>query len=79
MLVMQQGRFSSFEYKGGKLCIPLQAWDLKLEGPPVLGREIVDDQYERGQEIIRVVVDYLVDFAKEFKKVDITEAVKSKG
>lgn len=71
-------RFSTFEYKGGQLIIPVQAWDTDLEGPPILGKEVVDELYERGQEIIRRLVDYIVDFAKEFEKVDITEALKSK-
>ena len=28
--------FNSFEYKGGSITIPVQAWDIDVEGPPVL-------------------------------------------
>ncbi len=71
--------FNSFEYKGGGITIPVQAWDIDIEGPPVLGREVVDELYERGQKILRGLVDYLVDFAEHFKGVDITDALKSRG
>ena len=57
--------------------IPNQAWDLDVEGPPVLGKEVVDDLYVRGQKIIAELVDYIVDFSKEFQKVDLTQALKS--
>lgn len=70
--------FNSFEYKGGRLTIPIQAWDLDVEGPPNLGKEVVDELYERGQKILNGLVDYLVDFAKAFEKLDITEALKSR-
>jgi creatinine amidohydrolase len=69
--------FNNFEYRGGQLIIPIQAWDLDLEGPPVLGKEVVDELFERGQETIRCLVDYIVDFAKKFQKVDITQALRS--
>ncbi|MDH5792622.1 MAG: creatininase family protein [Candidatus Bathyarchaeota archaeon] len=71
--------FNSFEYKGGGITIPVQAWDIDVEGPPVLGREVVDELYERGQKILRGLVDYLVDFAEHFKGVDIKDALKSRG
>jgi creatinine amidohydrolase/Fe(II)-dependent formamide hydrolase-like protein len=71
--------FNSFEYKGGGITIPVQAWDIDVEGPPVLGSEVVDELYERGQKILRGLVDYLVDFAEHFKGVNITDALKSMG
>ena len=69
--------FNSFEYKGGKITIPVQAWDLDLEGPPVMGKEVVDELYEKGREILDRLVVYLVDFAREFENLDITQALKS--
>jgi hypothetical protein len=69
--------FHNFEYKGGSFIIPIEAWDLDLEGPPVLGMEVVDKLYVRGQETIMCVVNYIVDFAEHFIKVDITDALKS--
>lgn len=71
--------FSNFEYQGGKLIIPVQAWDLDLEGPPILGKDVVDELYERGREILKGLVDYIVDFAKEFQKIDIKDAQKSRN
>ena len=71
--------FNSFEYKGGGITIPVQAWDIDVEGPPVIGSEVVDELYERGKRILKVLVDYLVDFAEHFKGVDITDALKSRG
>ncbi|MCW3978830.1 MAG: creatininase family protein [Candidatus Bathyarchaeota archaeon] len=70
--------FNSFEYKGGRITIPVQAWDLDVEGPPVLGEEVVDELYERGKKILDGLVPYLVDFALHFKDVDLTEALKSR-
>ena len=70
--------FNSFVYKRGRITIPVQAWDVDVEGPPILGREAVDELYERGHKIIMGLVDYLVDFANHFKGVDITESLRSK-
>lgn len=70
--------FHNFEYKGAKFLIPIEAWDLDLEGPPILGKEIVDKLYIRGQETIKSLVDWIVDFAENFVKVDITDALKSR-
>lgn len=70
--------FNNFEYKGGRITIPVQAWDLDIEGPPYLGAEVVDELYERGRKVLEGLVEYLVDFTEEFKRVDITDALKSK-
>jgi len=69
--------FNDFEYKGGRIIIPVQAWDLDLEGPPILKPDVVDELYDLGKEAIELVVEYIVDFALEFQKIDITEALKS--
>jgi creatinine amidohydrolase/Fe(II)-dependent formamide hydrolase-like protein len=58
--------FNNFEYKNGRITIPVQAWDLDIEGPPYIGEEVVDGLYERGKIILERLVDYLVDFAQEF-------------
>lgn len=70
--------FNGFEYKGGRITIPVQAWDIDVEGPPALGEEVVDELYERGKKILDGLVPYLVDFALHFKGVDITESLRSK-
>lgn len=70
--------FNNFEYKGARLIIPIQAWDIDLEGPPVLGREVVDDLYDRGMKAIELVVEHVIEFAEDFEKVDISEGLKSR-
>jgi len=70
--------FNNFEYKTGRITIPVQAWDLDVEGPPYMGKEVVDELYERGKITLEGLVDYLVDFAKVFQTIDLTDALKSK-
>ena len=71
--------FNNFEYKGGSIIIPIQAWDLDLEGPPMLKPDDVDELYDLGKEAIKRVIDYIVDFAIEFQKIDITKSLKSQN
>jgi hypothetical protein len=70
--------FNNFEYKGGRITIPVQAWDLDIEGPPYIGVEVIDELYERGKIVLERLVDYLVDFAAEFQNIDLTNALESK-
>ena len=70
--------FNNFEYKGGRITIPVQAWDLDVEGPPYMSKQDVDELYTRGKMALEGIVDYLVDFAEEFQSIDITDALKSK-
>ena len=70
--------FNKFEFKGATITIPVQAWDLDEEGPPALGKEVVDDLYERGKKIMEGLVEYLVEFAEAFQKVDLPKALESK-
>jgi creatinine amidohydrolase/Fe(II)-dependent formamide hydrolase-like protein len=70
--------FNNFEYKNGRITIPVQAWDLDDEGPPYMGKEVVDELYERGKITLEGLVDYLVDFAEAFQNIDLTDALKSK-
>lgn len=44
----------------------------------MLGKEVVDDLYERGKKIMEGLVEYLVEFAKAFQRVDISKALESK-
>lgn len=74
---IQTLKFNDFEYKGGDIIIPVQAWDIDVEGPPILGPEVVDKLYDRAQGLLKLLVDYLVDLAKEFEKTDISKALES--
>ena len=70
--------FNTFKFKGGTITIPVQAWDLDEEGPPELGEEVVDELYERGKKIMEGLVEYFVDFAEAFQKVDLEMALESR-
>jgi hypothetical protein len=70
--------FNDFEFQGGPVIIPMEAWDIDLEGPPIMGKEVVDNLYERSKVLLERLVDYLVALAAEFEKVNVTEALKSK-
>ena len=63
--------FNKFEFKGATITIPVQAWDLDVEGPPALGKEVVDELYEG-------LVEYLVEFVEEFQKVDLSKVMESR-
>jgi hypothetical protein len=69
--------FHNFEYKGGGVIIPIEAWDLDLEGPPILEKNILDDLKTRGEKTIDCVVNYSVDFVNTFKKIDVSQALNS--
>ncbi len=71
--------FNTFEFKGARVLIPVPAWDVDVEGPPVLGPEVAAELRDRGREILARLVDYLVDFATELRRLDVSEALKSMG
>ena len=48
------------------------------ECPPALGKEVVDDLYERGKKIMEGLVEYLVEFAEAFQKADLSKALESR-
>lgn len=70
-------RFNSFDFKGGDLIIPVQAWDIDLEGPPVLGPEVINNLRERAKGLLDLLTGYLIELANEFEKTDLTEALRS--
>lgn len=69
--------FNTFEFKGANISIPIQGMDIDLKGPPNIDQGAVDELYKRGKEIIKRMVDYIVDFSEEFIKIDIEAALKS--
>jgi creatinine amidohydrolase/Fe(II)-dependent formamide hydrolase-like protein len=70
--------FNNFKFNDAKVLIPIQAWDIDLNGPPYIGEEMADELYQRGQEILKRAISYTVDFVEEFKKIDIRKALKSR-
>jgi hypothetical protein len=70
--------FHSFEYEGAKIIIPVDAWDLDVEGPPELTNENLPPLKEIGEKIIDEVVDFTVNFVETFSKVDLKDALKTR-
>jgi creatinine amidohydrolase/Fe(II)-dependent formamide hydrolase-like protein len=70
--------FHSFEYKGAKIIIPVDAWDLDVEGPPVLIADDLPPLVEIGEKVIHEVVDFMVNFVETFSKVDLKDSLKTK-
>jgi creatinine amidohydrolase/Fe(II)-dependent formamide hydrolase-like protein len=69
--------FNTFKFEGADIMIPIQAWDIDEEGPPYTGEEKIEELYQRGQEILKRVIDYIASFIKEFEKIEIDDALKS--
>ncbi len=76
---LQPVGFNTFTFKGAKVIVPVPAWDVDVEGPPVLGREVVDELHARGEQILSRLVDYLADFANALRGLDVSEALRSMG
>lgn len=70
--------FNDFEYKDAQIIVPVEAWDLDVESPPEVDRNTLDELHKRGEAIISRVADYVAEFAKDFQKIDISTALKSK-
>jgi creatinine amidohydrolase len=68
---IQPIRFNDFTFKGAPITIPVDAWDIDVEGNPEVSEEDLDALAIRGQQIIERVADYLADFAGEFRKIDV--------
>jgi creatinine amidohydrolase len=70
--------FDNFEYKGGPVIIPVDAWDVDLDTPPEIREDELDKLEKQGQEILKRCTDYIVDFAKDFEKIDVERSLGSK-
>jgi creatinine amidohydrolase len=69
--------FHSFEYEGAKIIIPIDAWDLDIEGPPTLNKEDLSTLVDIGEKVLESIVNFTVNFIKRFEKVEIKEALKT--
>ena len=68
-------RFNDFEFKGAKVIIPIDAWDIDLEGEPPVVKADMENLEKIGHQIIDRTSDYVVQFAKEFEKVDVDKTL----
>ncbi|HLN12921.1 MAG TPA: creatininase family protein [bacterium] len=67
--------FNNFEFGGAQLLVPVDAWDIDIASPPEIRPADLDGLRKRGEEAIARLTDYLVEFAKEFEKVDMSKAL----
>jgi hypothetical protein len=71
-------RFNDFTFKGAPITIPVDAWDIDVEGPPEISKDDLDSLIKRGEQIIQRVADYIAEFAQEFQKINVQEVLKSR-
>jgi len=65
--------FSTFEYAGARVTIPVDAWEIDEESPPDVDRSGLEALRRRGQETIERMTAYLSAFAAEFQKIDTSK------
>lgn len=68
--------FSSFDYQGGEVLIPVDSWDVDLESAPEVDRESLDALRQRGEKSLGPIIEYLVSFATDFQKIDPADALR---
>ena len=69
--------FHSFQYEGANIIIPIDAWDIDIEGPPLLEKNDLPPLREIGNKVIDLIVDYTVKFVEEFGKTEIKKALET--
>lgn len=67
--------FDDFEYKGARITIPVDAWDIDVEGPPRIEKEDLDRLQSNGEKITKRLVDYISEFVKDFEMIDVSKAL----
>ena len=67
--------FSSFEYEGAPVVIPVDSWDVDLESEPKVDAGSLDALKRRCEEGLARTVDHIVAFAKDFSKIDPAAAL----
>jgi creatinine amidohydrolase len=67
--------FSTFEYRGARLTIPIDAWEIDTEGPPDTAASELPDLRRRGEETIDRMVEYISAFVRDFQKIDLSKAL----
>ncbi len=63
--------FSTFEYAGAPVTIPVDAWEVDADSPPDVERGALEALQRRGEETIERVAGYITAFAGEFRKLDV--------
>jgi len=68
--------FSSFEYQGAQVTIPVDCWDVDVESAPEVDKSSLDALKRRGEESLPPIIDYIVSFAQAFQKIDPARALQ---
>jgi Creatinine amidohydrolase len=67
--------FNNFEYHGGEVLIPVDAWDIDIESASDIPTDALEELRRRGQESIDRLAEYIAAFVKEFEKIDVARAL----
>src|SRR6266550_715295 len=67
--------FSTFEYAGAQVTIPVDAWEIDVESPPEIERGTLEALRRRGEETIERMTEYICAFAGEFQKIDVANTL----
>ena len=67
--------FSTFEYAGAQVTIPVDAWEVDADSPPDVERSELEALRRRGEETIERMARYIAAFAGEFQTIDVPGAV----
>ncbi len=65
--------FTDFEYNGGPIIIPVDAWEIDVDSPPEVSESVLDDLRRRGEETINRLADYIAGFAREFERTAVSK------
>jgi hypothetical protein len=67
--------FSTFEYAGAPVTIPVDAWEIDEESPPSIDQGTLEGLRRRGQETIERMTEHISAFAEEFRKIDVSKVL----
>ncbi len=67
--------FSTFEYAGAQVTIPVDAWEIDVESSPDIDKSTLEALRRRGEETIERMTEYISAFAREFQNIDISKAL----
>jgi hypothetical protein len=68
-------RFNDFDYRGAKIIIPVDAWDMDLESPPEVRKQDLETLSRRGHEIIDRLAEFIAEFARDFEKIAVRKPI----
>jgi hypothetical protein len=71
--------FSTFQYAGAQVTIPVDAWEIDVESPPDTDRSELEALRRRGEETIARMTQYIAAFAEEFQKIDVSKTLGRRG